>query len=125
MAEKKGPAPLSVEEYIAPFPPEKQAVLKEARKVVRAAAPNAVEKISWGMPTYHLGENLVHFAMQKNHLGFYPSPGAIEAFSKKLEGYKTTKGGVQFPLSKPIPYDLMGEITRYRVQQVEAAGKKD
>lgn len=108
----------NVDEYIASFPPDRQEILSKIRDVIREAAPDATEKISWQMPTYHQKENLVHFAMQKNHVGFYPSPGGIEAFAEKLAEYKTSKGGVQFPLSKPIPYDLIREITQYRVKSV-------
>lgn len=110
----------TVEQYIAAFPPEVQEILQTTRSVIRGAAPQATEKISWQMPTYHLGENLVHFAAQKHHLGFYPSPEGIETFAQALAGYKTTKGCVQFPYSQPIPYDLIEQITRFRVQQVLA-----
>lgn len=117
MEEKKVAA--SVDEYISQFPADRREVMEKTRQIIREAAPKATEKISWGMPTYHLKENLVHFAMHKNHLGFYPSPEGIEAFSKQLEEYKKTKGAVQFPLAKPIPYELIGQITTYRVKQVE------
>lgn len=118
-AEEKPKAPATVDEYIAQFSEDRQAVLRSIRETIRAAAPEATEKISWAMPTYHLKENLVHFAMQKNHVGFYPSPGGIEAFAEALSGYKTTKGGVQLPLSQPMPLKLIEEITEYRVRQVK------
>ncbi|MDL2253549.1 DUF1801 domain-containing protein [Ruminococcaceae bacterium OttesenSCG-928-I18] len=119
MAEKTDKLPDTVEEYIVQYPPEQRQILEKARQIIREAAPKATEKISWAMPTYHQGENLVHFAMHKNHLGFYPSPEAIIAFKEKLQPYKTTKGGIQFPLSKPVPFTLIREITLYRVAEVE------
>jgi uncharacterized protein YdhG (YjbR/CyaY superfamily) len=81
------------------------------------SAPKASEKISWGMPTFHLGENLVHFALMKNHIGFYPGADGVAAFTAELDGYKTSKGAIQFPLSKPVPYDLIARITAFRVKQ--------
>lgn len=108
----------TVEEYIASFPKEIANILENIRSTIIKAAPQALEKISWKMPTYYLKENLVHFAAQKDHIGFYPTPNGIEAFSKVLSDYKTTKGGVQFPLSQPIPYDIISDITKYRVDQV-------
>lgn len=117
---KAKPTPFTtVDEYIALFPPETQAILQRVRAVIRAAAPEATERISWQMPTYHQHENLIHFAAQKHHLGLYPSPETIEAFQDRLAEYKTTKGGIQFPYAKGIPYDLIGEITKCRVQMVE------
>lgn len=107
----------SVEEYIAACPEPAQDILRRIRAVIQEAAPDATERISWQMPTYHQRENLVHFALQSRHIGFYPSPEGIEAFADRLAEYKTTKGGVQFPLNKPIPYELIAEITRYRVEQ--------
>ena len=111
--------PATVDDYIAGFSPERQEVLCRIRQVVRTAAPNAEERTSWGMPTYWQGENLVHFSNAKHHVGFHPHPDAIIAFEDKLAGYKKSKGTVQFPYAQPIPYDLIGEITRWRVKQVQ------
>lgn len=111
--------PATVDEYIAAAPPERQEVLHKIRQVIIAAAPDAQERTSWAMPTYWQGENLVHFSDAKHHVGFHPSPQAILAFADKLIDYKTSKGTVQFPYSKPIPYDLIEEITRWRVEQVK------
>lgn len=108
----------TVDAYIAAAPETVQPILRQVRAVIRAAAPEATERISWQMPTYTQRENLVHFAAQKHHLGFYPSPDGLDAFAAQLAGYKRTKGGVQFPYSQPIPYDLIAEITRWRVAQV-------
>lgn len=107
----------SIDEYILQFPLAVQEILKKIRNVVKEAAPEAVEKISYQMPTFYLHGNLVHFAAHKNHIGFYPTPNAIDAFKKELSAYKGAKGSVQFPLEKPIPYDLIGQIVKFRVAE--------
>ncbi|MDT2763068.1 DUF1801 domain-containing protein [Enterococcus asini] len=96
-------------------PLERQGILRKVQQVIRQAAPDALEKISYGMPTFWQGKNLVHFANFKNHLSFYPTPPAIEHFAQELAGFKTSKGAVQFPYAKEIPYDLIEEITRWQV----------
>ena len=117
--------PATVDEYIAGVAPERRELLENIRRVIREAAPQAEERISWGMPTYWQGENLVHFADAKSHVGFYPSPGAIIAFRDRLEAYKMSKGAVQFPYAKPLPYDLIGEITRWRADEaIDRRAKK-
>lgn len=113
----------TVDAYIAAFEPDRRDILEKIRRVIKGAAPDAQERISWAMPTYWQGENLVHFANQKNHIGFYPSPEAIDFFADRLEGYKTTKGGVQLPVSTPIPYDLIADITRWRVEKVSRGNR--
>lgn len=105
----------SIEEYILEFPPKIQEILNKVRQVIKEAAPEAGEKISWGMPTFVLHGNLVHFAAYKNHIGFYPAPSGIEAFKYELSEYKGAKGSVQFPLNKPIPYELIRKIVEFRV----------
>lgn len=105
----------SIDEYIAIFPEETQKILKEVRAVIQAAAPQAKEKISYQMPTFALEGNLVHFAAYKSHIGFYPAPRGIEEFKDELSQYKGAKGSVQFPLDKPMPYDLMRRIVVFRV----------
>lgn len=112
----------NVDEYIARYPGEVQAILRQVRATIRAAAPDATEKISWGMPTYHQGENIIHFAGFKNHLGIYPGADGMAHFAPRLGAYHTTKGAVQFPLAGAIPYDLIAEMTRYRVQEAQARG---
>lgn len=107
----------SIEEYIQQFPLEVQEILNGIRKVVKENAPEAEEKISYQMPTFALHGNLVHFAAYKNHIGFYPAPSGIEAFKEELSVYKGAKGSVQFPITKPIPYDLISAIVRYRVNE--------
>ena len=85
--------------------------------MIKEAAPEATEKISYQMPTFYLHGNLVHFAAYKEHIGFYLSPSGIEAFKEEISSYKWAKGSVQFPLDKPIPYDLIRRITAYRVAE--------
>lgn len=108
----------TIDEYIALYPTDIQTILNQIRETIREAAPNATEKISYQMPTFYQTQNLVHFAALKNHIGFYPTPSGIEAFADKTTAYRSTKGALQFPLSSPIPYDLIAEITRFRVKEV-------
>jgi uncharacterized protein YdhG (YjbR/CyaY superfamily) len=120
--------PQNIDEYIAGFPEDIQAKLEMLRATIRQAAPGAQEKISYQMPTFFLEGNLVHFAAYKNHIGFYPAPTGIEQFKDPLSAYKGAKGSVQFPLDKPIPYELIKEIVAFRVQEnlakAEAKRKK-
>lgn len=115
----------TIDEYILQFSPEVQEVLETLRKVIKEAAPDAEEKISWQMPTFALHGNLVHFAAHKNHIGFYPAPSGIEAFKNELSEYKGAKGSVQFPIKKPMPYELISKIVKFRVaENVKAADEK-
>lgn len=107
----------TVDEYIALFPDDVRIILEKLRRTIREAAPDASEKISWKMPTYWQGENLIHFAAAKSHIGIYPGENGVAAFADRLSGYKTAKGTIQLPFSKPIPYDLVAEITRFRVKE--------
>jgi len=104
----------AVDSYIAGFPPDIQAILQNVRQIIREEMPDAEEKISYQMPTYHLVKNLVHFAAFKKHLGFYPTPSGIAAFEGELSDYKHAKGSVQFPFDQPIPYDLIRRIVQFR-----------
>jgi uncharacterized protein YdhG (YjbR/CyaY superfamily) len=115
----------SIDEYILKFPPEVQEILKILRNVIKESAPDAKEKISYQMPTFVLHGNLVHFAAYKNHIGFYPTPSGINAFKHELSEYKGAKGSVQFPLEKPIPYQLISKIVEFRVAEniKQAEGK--
>ncbi len=101
----------TIDEYIRTFPEEVQAELEKMKKAIQEAAPEATEAIRYQMPTFRLnGKNLVYFAAFKNHIGFYPVPSGIEAFKKELSIYKQGKGSVQFPLDKPVPYELVKKI---------------
>ena len=92
-------------------------MLQEIRATIKAAAPEAVEKISYQMPTFAQNGNLVHFAAFTKHIGFYPVPTGIEAFKAELAVYKQGKGSVQFPLDQPMPLDLISRIVQFRVQE--------
>lgn len=116
----------TIDEYIAGFPAEIQAILQQIRATIHAAAPDAQETISYQMPTFTLHGNLVHFAAFKAHIGFYPTPSGTEHFQAALAPYKSGKGSVRFPLDQPIPYDLVAEIVRFRVAEnlAKAAAKR-
>jgi uncharacterized protein YdhG (YjbR/CyaY superfamily) len=108
----------TIDEYISAYPVDTQVVLEKMRQTISKAVPDAVEAISYQMPTFKLnGKNLVHFAAFKNHLGFYPTPSGIEAFNAELAPYKWSKGAVQFSLSKTIPFDLVEKIVKYRLTE--------
>ncbi|MBU2611866.1 MAG: DUF1801 domain-containing protein [Chloroflexi bacterium] len=118
-------APKTIDEYIAGFPPDVRAILEKMRMTIREAAPDAEEAIKYRMPTFTLQGNLVHFAVFKKHIGFYPVPTGIEAFKDELSVYAGGKGSVQFPLDKPIPFDLIGRIVKFRVKEnLERAAAK-
>ncbi|MEW5719131.1 MAG: DUF1801 domain-containing protein [Chloroflexota bacterium] len=107
----------TIDEYIAECPEDVRPLLEKLRRVIRDAAPQAEEAISYAIPTFKLNGNLVHFAAFKNHIGFYPTPPAIVAFKKELASYKQAKGSVQFPLAQPIPFGLVKKIVKFRVKQ--------
>jgi uncharacterized protein YdhG (YjbR/CyaY superfamily) len=108
----------TTDEYIRTFPEDVQTELEKMRKTIQEAAPEATEAIKYGMPTFRLNnKNLVHFAAFKNHIGFYPIPSGIEAFKEELSIYKQGKGSVQFPLDKPVPYELVKKIVKFRVAE--------
>jgi uncharacterized protein YdhG (YjbR/CyaY superfamily) len=109
--------PTTIDEYISAFPEDVQAVLQELRSVIRETAPEAQEAIKYGIPTFVLQGNLVHFAAYKTHIGFYPAPSGLENFRSELAGYAGSKGAVQFPLDQPLPFDLIRRITAFRVQE--------
>lgn len=119
------PTAVTIDEYILQYPPEVQERMNALRAAIREAAPAAGEKISWGMATFTLHGNLVHFAGEKKHIGFHPAPSAIEAFAKELAEYHTSKGTVQFPYEKPLPLKVIDKIVRFRVaeQEAQAAAK--
>ena len=108
----------AVNDYIAGFPPDVQHKLTLLRNQIQELAPEASEKISYGMPTFYLHENLVHYAAYAKHIGFYPTPSGITHFEKELSPYKHAKGSVQFPLDQPLPKDLIERIVRFRVEEI-------
>ena len=118
-----GRIPEDIDEYIADFPRDVQKLLKQVRAAIKRAAPDAEEAIKYRMPTFVLNGNLVHFAGYKNHIGFYPTPSAIEAFQKELSQYKWAKGSVQFPLDQPLPLKLIEKIVKFRVAEVRAKAR--
>jgi len=110
----------TMDEYISQFPQNVRGILEQLRKVIRESAPEAEETINYGIPTFRLNGNLVHFAAFKNHIGFYPTPSAVVAFKKELTPFKQAKGSIQFPLDKPIPFDLVKKIVKFRVKENES-----
>lgn len=113
----------TIDAYISRYDEDIQAILQKFRRVIREEAPDATEKISYQMPTFYLNGNLVHFAVQKQHIGFYPAPSGVAAFKEELTDYKTSKGAIQFPLMKPIPYELVRRIVRFRVEEAKQKKK--
>lgn len=107
----------TTDEYIAGFPPDIQAILQKVRATIQSAAPDAKETISYQMPTFVLEGNLVHFAAFKSHIGLYPTPSGTERFRGELSAYEHGKGSIKFPLNKPIPYDLISRIVKFRVEE--------
>lgn len=110
----------SIDEYIAACPEDVQATLQAARATIRAAAPDAEERISYAMPAFALNGNLVYFAALKHHIGFYPTPSGIEAFQQETAAYVSTKGALRFPIDQPLPMDLISRIVTFRVAENRA-----
>jgi uncharacterized protein YdhG (YjbR/CyaY superfamily) len=108
----------TIDEYIGMQSPKIRETLEKIRNVIQKEAPDAIETISYQMPTFKLsGKNLVHFAAWKNHIGFYPTPSGLEEFKEELSKYNGAKGSVQFPLNQPMPLDLIRKIVRFRMQE--------
>ena len=109
----------TIDEYIAEFPPETQALLREMRALIHEVAPEATEAISYAIPTFDLaGKHLVHFAGYAKHIGFYPVPSAMTAFQDELSPYRRGKGSAQFPLTEPLPTELIRRIVEFRVGEI-------
>ena len=108
----------SIDDYIAGFPKNVQDILTRFRIVIKESAPKAQETLNYGIPTFKLNGNLVHFGAFKNHIGFYPTPSAIDAFEKDLSPYEISKGTVKFALDRPIPFELIKKIVQFRVNEV-------
>lgn len=114
-----------IDSFIATFPKETQLLLQQVRETIKKAAPEAEETINYGIPTFKLNGNLVHFSGYKNHIGFYPGAAGIKTFEKELSIYKSAKGSVQFPINQPLPLDIITKITKFRViQNLEKAQQK-
>ncbi|HLQ41913.1 MAG TPA: DUF1801 domain-containing protein [Thermoplasmata archaeon] len=108
----------TIDAYIQTLPKDVQTILQKVRKTIQEAAPDAVETISYQMPTFKLnGKGLVYFAAYEKHIGFYPIPSGMKAFEKQLAPYKQGKGSVQFPIDQPIPYDLVRRIVVFRAKE--------
>lgn len=111
----KGRIAKNIDEYIAAFPADVQKSLQKIRSTIQKAAPKATEDIKYGIPTFILNGNLVHFGGYNTHIGFYPAPSGIEAFARELAPYESGKGTIRFPLDKPLPLSLIKEIVEFRV----------
>ena len=106
--------PATIDEYIAAQAEEVRPILEKIRATIKNAAPQSVEKITYSMPTFWQGQNLIHFAANKKHVGIYPGELSQLPFTQQISAYKTTKGAIQLPLDKPIDYKLIAEITKFR-----------
>jgi uncharacterized protein YdhG (YjbR/CyaY superfamily) len=111
------PKPKNIDEYIAAFAPEVQAILEKLRSTIRKAAPDATEKISYGMPTFALSGNLIHFAAFKNHIGLFPPVKGDAKLQAEIAPYKGEKGNLKFPLDQPIPHALIARIVKFRIKE--------
>ena len=109
--------PATIDEYIATFPPDVQAILKKIRATIRAAAPEAEQKISYRMPAFALDRILIYFAAFKNHIGIYPPVRGDDKLIKELARHRGEKGNLKFPLDEPIPYKLISKIVRLRMKE--------
>ena len=116
----------SIDKYIAGFPDKTQEQLKKMRAIIRKVAPEAEEEIKYGIPTFILNGNLVHYGGFKNHIGFYPAPSGIAEFKEELSKYKGAKGSIQFPLEKALPASLITKIVKHRLKEnlLKAESKK-
>jgi uncharacterized protein YdhG (YjbR/CyaY superfamily) len=104
----------TIDQYINEANTSLQPLLHQIRNFIKELVPEASEKISYQMPTFYLNGNLVHFAAQKNHLGFYPGGSVIHLYEDKLRDFKHSKGAIQLPYQKEIPWDLLKEMILYR-----------
>jgi uncharacterized protein YdhG (YjbR/CyaY superfamily) len=116
--------PETFAEYAALYPKNVQTILRRMRNIIKEAAPEATEKISYGVPTFFLNGNLVHFGAFKSHIGFYPGPGAIALFAEDLAAYKSAKGSVQFPFDEPLPAAIVTRMVKFRVKENLAKKKR-
>ncbi len=112
----------TIDRYIDSQAEEVRPLLRAIRETIRAAAPEAIEKIAWRMPTFRQGENLIHFAAFRNHIGIFPGGEAPGVFADRLAGYETGKGSIRFPLDRPIDHRLIADIVLWRVEQARKSG---
>jgi|KBSMisStaDraftv2_1062788.scaffolds.fasta_scaffold03339_17 uncharacterized protein YdhG (YjbR/CyaY superfamily) len=118
-------APANIDDYIVAFPPDVRSILEKIRATIRKAAPDAAETISYQIPTFTLGGNLVHFAAFKHHIGLYPPVRSDAKLRADVAAYANEKGNLRFPLEKRIPYSLISRIVKARVREnVEKAEKR-
>ncbi len=113
--QSKTEKPTTIDEYIAQFPADVQQILNKIRRLIKELAPEATERISYGMPGFYLNGMLVWFAGHAKYIGFYPTGEGIEAFKGEIAGYKWSEGAVQFPLNQPIPYELIRKMVKFRI----------
>lgn len=116
--------PSPIDEIIAAQPPEAQPHLRALAALIREEAPDASERIAYGLPTWFLNANLVHIGASRHHAGLYPGPSGVAAFAEQLSGYKTSKGAIQLPFTSPLPEDLVRRIVRFRVAENRALPPK-
>ncbi len=115
--EKRNEKYKDIDDYNGSQPANIQEILEQLRQAIKQAAPNAKETISYGMPAFRQNNTLVYYALNKEHIGFYPTPGPIIQFKKELEKYKTSKGAIQFPIDKPLPLTLIDKIVKFRIEE--------
>jgi len=121
----KPSSPKNIDEYMAGFPADVQEILQKIRDTIKKAAPKAEETISYKMPSFNLnGQSLIYFAAYKKHIGLYPVPSGDEEFHREISAYQAGKGTLQFPLNKPIPYELISKIVKLRAKENSAKAKK-
>lgn len=109
--------PAAIQEYLQPFPKDVADRMLQLRETILKAAPDATERIGYGIPTFVLEGNLVHYGGYKHHIGFYPGPSGIKAFEQELSVYEGAKGSIKFPLDQPLPLKLIAKIVAFRVQE--------
>ncbi len=114
----------TIDDYISKAPEDVRDRLEKIRRVIKAAAPQAQEDLSYNIPAFKQNGVLVYFAVFKDHIGFFPTSSGVTNFKKELAGYDTSKGTVRFPLDKPIPYELIEKIVKFRVNESLAKKKK-
>jgi uncharacterized protein YdhG (YjbR/CyaY superfamily) len=109
----------TIDQYISDFPKDIQDILQRVRETIKSAAPDATETIKYAMPTFLLYGNLIHFAAYKNHIGVYPVPSGDDKFNQEVAPFIKSKGTLQFPLDKPIPYDLIKKTVAFRIMDTQ------